>query len=350
MNPQPRVCIVIVNTNELHHLRKCLPAIYAQDYSNFEVLIVDNVSTDGSLEWVAANFPAARIVRNKSNLGYAGANNVGFDNATGDYVAVLNPDTQVEPAWLKELVGALEADPAAGLATPKIVHMNRPEFLNSCGNEISITGLTFCRGLDQPVSAFSKPEKLSAISGAAFVIRRDVLARIGGFDESFFIYYEDTDLSIRALIAGYDLLYVPTAVVKHLYIFKFSPRKCLFQERNRYSSLLKNLRWPTLLILTPALMLSELIVWGYLCLRGPAHMWAKLKSYFAVLGSAGRILSERKKIQTLRRARDRDITARFGRTLTLAQTASPWIANLASAIFNPLLYLSWAVSRALIWW
>ncbi|MDX1946100.1 MAG: glycosyltransferase [Pirellulaceae bacterium] len=348
--PEPLVSIVIVNTNELHHLRRCLPAIARQHYRHYEVLIVDNASTDGSLEWVAAEFPPFRIVRNEQNLGYAGANNVGFEHAEGELIAVLNPDTEVDADWLTEIVAALEANPRAGLATPKVVQMDRPDRINACGNDVTFTGLTFCRGLDRRIDEFAIPERVPAVSGAAFVIRKEVLDEIGPFDESFFVYFEDTDLSLRALLAGYECLYVPTAWVKHKYIFKLSPRKCYFQERNRYVALLRLFRWPTLLALLPALLLSEVIVWGYLLSRGPRTMWAKLRSYFAVLAALPGIVRQRGRVQSLRRVRDRDILAQFGRRLSLAQTSGPLIRVAAETIFNPLIALCAAIPRAVVWW
>ena len=108
---EPLVSIVIVNTNELHHLRRCLPAIFRQEYANFEVLLVDNVSTDGSREWVADEFSLVRTICNQRNLGYAGANNVGFRHARGELIAVLNPDTEVDPRWLREIVAVLDENP-----------------------------------------------------------------------------------------------------------------------------------------------------------------------------------------------------------------------------------------------
>ncbi len=347
---QPLVSIILVNTNELHHLRRCLPAIDRQAYANYEVVLVDNASTDGSLAWVHELFPDVRIIENGCNLGYAGANNVGFEHARGDLVAVLNPDTEVDPNWLDELVAALEANPAAGLTTPKIVQMDRPERINACGNDVTMTGLTFCRGLDQSRDAYPADERVAAVSGAAFVIRKDVLREIGPFDETFFVYFEDTDLSLRALLAGYDCLYVPTAIVQHKYVFKLSPRKCFYQERNRYVALLRLFRWPTLLALMPSLLLSELIVWSYLLLRGPRTMWAKFTSYFAVLAALPRIIRQRRKVQSLRRVSDREILARFGTRLTLAQTASPWLRTAAERVLNPLIQVLAAVTRFVVRW
>jgi hypothetical protein len=213
-----------------------------------------------------------------------------------------------------------------------------------------VTGLTFCRGLDQARDEFPLPERVAAVSGAAFVIRKEVLREIGPFDETFFVYFEDTDLSLRALLAGYDCLYVPTAIVQHKYVFKLSPRKCFYQERNRYVALLRLFRWPTLLALVPSLLLSELIVWSYLLLRGPQTMWAKFTSYFAVFASLPRIVRHRRRVQALRRVSDRVILVRFGTRLTLAQTASPWLRAAAEGVLNPLTFVFAAVTRFVVRW
>lgn len=346
----PKASVIIVNTSELHHLKRCLPSIFRQRYLDYEVLVVDNASTDGSIEYVMREFPRVKIIRNRANLGYAGANNVGFRHASGEYIAVLNPDTQVEPDWLSELVMALQAHPNAGLATPKILIMDDPARINTCGNEITFTGLTFCRGLDQPAEKYNQLEIVSAVSGAAFVIKRSVLEYIGGFDEAFFIYYEDTDLSLRAMLAGYDCLYVPTSVVYHQYALRFSPRKCFLQERNRYFSLLKTLRWRTLMALLPMLLLSEVIAWGYVLLQGPEHISSKFRSYVWLIGNRQQILQARRRAQALRRVDDRVLLERFSHRLTFAQMTNSWLATILERIFNPLLLLLGRMSRAIVTW
>jgi GT2 family glycosyltransferase len=248
------------------------------------------------------------------------------------------------------LVIALQTDPCAGLATPKILVMDDSARINTCGNEITFTGLTFCRGLDQPAEKYNQLEIVSAVSGAAFVIKRSVLERIGGFDEAFFIYYEDTDLSLRAMLAGYTCLYVPTSVVYHQYALRFSPRKCFLQERNRYFSLLKTLRWRTLIALLPMLLLSELIAWGYALLRGPEHIRSKLRSYIWLIGNRRQILKARRRVQALRRVDDHMLLDRFGHRLTFTQLTKPWIATMLERILNPLLLLSGRVIRVIVSW
>ena len=346
----PKVSIIIVNTNELHHLQRCLPSIFKQRYPNYEVIVIDNASVDGSINYIEENFPTIRVIQNKVNLGYAGANNVGFQKADQKYIAVLNPDTEVDSNWLQELINALENNKKAGLATPKILLMDKPQKINACGNNITYSGLTVCRGLEQPAEKYTKPDVVSAVSGAAFVIKREVLEKIGGFDESFFIYYEETDLSLRALLAGYQCLFVPTSIVLHKYAFRFTPKKCFYQERNRYYSLLKTLKWPTFFALLPELLLSELLAWGYVLLKGPEHIESKFRSYLWLIQNRSLILESRRKTQKLRVSSDRTILKTFSHQLTFAQTTSPILAKILETIINPILFILGKVSCAIVLW
>ncbi len=346
----PRVSIVVVNTNELHHLEHLLPSLFAQDYPDYEVLIVDNGSTDNSLNYVTENFPEARIICNQRNLGYAGANNAGFSSASGQYIAVLNPDTRVEPGWLREIIMALESDSEAALATPKILLMDNPQKINACGNQITFSGLTVCRGLDEPAHHYPTQEIVSAVSGAAFVVRKSVLDRIGGFDERFFIYYEETDLCLRAMLAGYHCLYVPRAVVYHHYSFRFGACKAFWQERNRYFALLKTFDWRTFVVLSPTLALGEAIAWGYAILHGREHIISKVRAYGWIVSHRREIKDARRQTQLLRTTKDRAILARLNHRINFAQTASPLIASFLDRVVNPLLFLMGSGSRIIVRW
>lgn len=346
----PKASVIIVNTNELHHLEKCLPTVFILDYPDYEVLVIDNVSTDGSIEYIQTNFPQARIVRNRQNLGYTGANNVGFQTAAGEFIAVLNPDTQVQPGWLKDSISALNANPNAGLATPKILLTDKPSRINTCGNVITFTGLTFCRGLDEPADNYSMPEVVPAVSGAAFVIRKAVLEQIGGFDERFFMYYEETDLSLRASLAGFTCLYVPTSGIFHKYSFRYSAGKCFYQERNRYFALLKTFKWKTLLVLLPTLFIGEMVAWGYSILKGPGHVHSKFRTYIWLFKNRRLLIEARKATQKLRRVDDKTILKLFGYRLNFAQTAPAWLLPWLDRFFNPALYLLSKLCYSLVAW
>jgi len=346
----PSASVIIVNSNGLPHLQRCLTAITQQNYDKCEILVIDNASTDGSVKYIEREFPSVRIVRNQSNLGYAGANNIGFAEVHSEYIAVLNPDTEVHPDWLRELVLALHADRAAGLATPQILMMDQPGVVNTCGNDITLTGFTFCRGLDSSVGTYNQLEVVSAVSGAAFVIRQAVLEEIGGFDEAFFMYFEETDLSLRAALAGYTCLYVPTAIVLHKYDFRFSARKCYLQERNRYFSLFKTFRAPTLFALLPEFALAEAISWSYAAMKGREHLHSKLQSYMWLLLHWREIRTAHCQVQTLRRVGDRAILRRFSNRLSFTRTVNSRLARRLETTVNPILLVLGLISRAVVRW
>lgn len=346
----PRVSIIIVNTNELHHLQKCLPSIYEQDYDNYEILLIDNLSNDGSVMFIEREFPQIRVIINECNLGYAGANNVGFKHAAGNLILVLNPDTKLTPGFLNAMVAAMDVSSQVGLVTPKILLWDKPEFINACGNEISLTGLTFCRGLEQPAIRYPQTEVVSAVSGAAFMIRKEVLEEIGGFDESFFIYYEETDLSLRAMLAGYKSIYIPTAIVFHKYTFRFSPKKCFYQERNRYYAMIKTLRWPTFVALLPEILISEVLAWGYAAFQSGEHVRGKFQSWVWLWRNRKEVLEARQQVQKLRRVNDRALLVSFTHRITFTQTTAPWIAKMLGAFFNPLLYIFGKATCFIVTW
>ncbi|MBM2827406.1 MAG: putative glycosyltransferase, partial [Dehalococcoidia bacterium] len=334
----PKVSVVIVCTNELKEIKECIPPLLEQSYSNYEVLLMDNGSTDGSPEYVEANFGGVKVIRNRANLGYAGANNRGFQYASGEYIAVLNPDTVVERDWLKELVKAMEENPSVGLATSKICHLKDKSRINTCGNDVHFTGLAFCRGLDLPRGSFSVQEYVPAISGCAFVIRKSVLERVGGFDESFFMYLEDTDLSLRARLAGFDCLYVPSSVVYHDYDFNPSQRKFYHLERNRLLLLLRNYRWRTLALMLPALIITDLLTWGYALISGGRFLSGKARAYLWVLSNFSEIMDKRGSIQMLRKEDDRDLLKSTSFRIPFEQlTSVALFARVLGAIINPIM-------------
>jgi GT2 family glycosyltransferase len=241
-----RVSVIIVAYNNRQDLERCLPSLYDSDGSAVEILLVDNASSDGTAEWVRGAHPSIRLVRSESNLGFGGGSNLGARMAHGQYLVFLNPDTTVSPGWWQALIGALDKDPAVGLATSKILLMQSPQYINTCGNDVHISGITLCRGMGQSSEAFSRQEEVGAVSGAAFAIRSELFETLCGFDESFFMYMEDTDLSLRARLLGYRCVCVPDSIVYHRYTLRFGPRKTFYQERNRYLMILKCLRRPTL--------------------------------------------------------------------------------------------------------
>lgn len=338
--------MIVVATNERHHLVDLLPSLARQNYNPFEVLVVDNGSSDGGPELVEAQFPSFEVVRNGANLGYLKANNRGFKTARGDVLVVLNPDTEVEPDWLAELAAALDRHPDAGLATSRILMFDDRTLVNTCGNEIHLTGLTFCRGLGRPRSEYEEELPVGAVSGCSFAIRRSVLDQIGGFEEELNPYLEDTDLSWRARLAGNRIVYAPRSIVYHKYALRMRPQKFAYLEENRLVVLVKSVRWRTLVLLAPALLIAELMTWTYAVAKGRAYALAKLRSYGRLVRGWPRLLERRRQVQHLRRVPDRELMGQLTWRLPLDQVIGPgpWTGALA-ALANACFWVVLAASR-----
>ncbi len=344
-----RASVIIVNYNGRAYLERSLPSVLSTLTSGDEVIVVDNGSTDGSADWVAEEFPAIRLVQSQVNGGFGYGCNLGANHAQGTYLVFLNPDTTVCPGWLDALLAPL-SDPQVALVTPCILRMDEPARINTAGNDIHPTGLAFCRGAGMPPAAFMTPEDVAAISGAAFSVRRDVWDVLGGMDEALFLYMEDTDLSWRAWLAGFRCLYVPNPVVYHDYALRFGAGKFFFQERNRYLLLLKNLRWRTLLLLIPSLLLAEVVTWGFLMMYHPRRWREKAQAYLWVVRNWREVLVRRRAAQSLRRVRDRDLLARCTPYLAYEQTGHTTAARWAHRLLDPLFQLLYRITMCLVWW
>jgi GT2 family glycosyltransferase len=335
------VDVSVVSWNSWDHLRRNLPALIDQDYPSYRVVVVDNDSTDATAEQVEATFPDVDIIRCGSNSGYATGNNVGFSRSRSAYVAVLNPDARPERGWLRALVRALEEHPRAALATSKVLLASDRRRVNACGNIIHLSGIAFCRGLYDDQHRYIRPESVAAVSGAAFIARREALEEIGGFDERFFMYMEDTDLSLRARLAGWDVILAPRSRVVHDYELTIPAAKFYYLERNRFFMLANIFRWRTLIALLPALAISEAGVWWFALRSGRGLTSAKVRSYAAILTSIPSILRHRRRAQAIRRAPDRALLDLLDTALPVGLVGGPSgmtrIANAFFAGYNQLL-------------
>jgi GT2 family glycosyltransferase len=308
----PRVSVVVVNYNGADGLVECLTAL-AEDPSSpaAEILVVDNASEDGSLaiaEGIAQKQERVRVIESSTNRGYAGAVNLALPAARGEYVAVLNMDILVSPGWLGPLIGFLDANPESGAACPLIVLQDDPTRINAAGQDVHVTGLGFNRALGQPrESVGAEPFSVSGLHGAAFVIRRSILERLGGWDDRGFLYHEDVQLSWLLQLMGAEIRCVPGSTVQHDYHLTMSPEKLFLLERNRVAMLLSNLKLSSRLALSPLLGFTELLMWGYCLIRGPRFLRSKIASYRWVLGDRERIRARRRLVRSLRRRSDWEI-------------------------------------------
>jgi GT2 family glycosyltransferase len=330
----PSASVIVLTYNAREFIERCLAALFGQTYPNFEVIVVDNASSDGTADFVSERFPNARLVRSRDNAGYGAGNNRGVADAVGEVLVFLNPDAIPEQTWLTQLVEAMQRH-GRQFATSKITLLSNQQRLNSGGNLIHYLGLSFCRGLKSPRSSYNRVELISGASGAACAMSRKLFDLIGGFDASFFLYHDDVDLSLRALLAGERCLYVPEAVVAHDYDLSVPPMKWGWIEAHRYAILLKVFRLRTLLVLLPALIAIDLVTFAYLASRGPAFVGAKVRSYGWLVHHAATILANRRRVQAVRGLSDRQILSVLTDQLPYEQLASPGLALLAHALIDP---------------
>ncbi len=210
------VSAIIVNWNGKDLLRECLDSLRTQTRRADEILVVDNGSTDGSQAMVRERYPEVSLVELGENKGFSIANNVGIRRARGDYIALLNNDLLLDPAWVERMASALDADPALGSCACKMLFYDRRDTINAAGIDLVKSGGGVSRGImEQDGEVFQHSELIFGACAGAAIYRASMLADIGLFDEDLYIYFEDLDLAFRAQLAGYECLYVPEAVVYH---------------------------------------------------------------------------------------------------------------------------------------
>jgi GT2 family glycosyltransferase len=281
--PSPSVSVIIVNWNRHDLLRACLSSLQQQTFRDFEVIVVDNGSVDGSVELLrSAPFGHVRIIENPENRGFCAANNQGIRAARGSFIALLNNDAEAEPRWLEELLGALVPEPAVGMAASKILTWEDRGIIDKAGHLIYPDGQNRGRGTgERDRGQYDRLEEAAWPDGCAALYRRSLLEQIGGFDEDFFAYADDAELGLRARIAGWRCLYVPTAVVRHhtgSTLGRYSAERLFLIERNRLWLAAKLFPW-SLLALNPA----------YFALRVSATVWCSFRGKGELPRAASRL-------------------------------------------------------------
>lgn len=202
--------VVIVNWNGKHYLPSCLMSLRKQLYQEFEIIMVDNGSSDGSVNFVRENFPEVKVIESSVNLGFAAGNNLGFQQARGEYIALLNNDTEVDPSWLDELVKGLDSSEKIAGACGTMCSLEEKERV-----VFTLTKVNPLSARAYWISQASEQREVDYLMGSGMLVRRSVIDQIGGLDEEYFAYFEETDWCARAIRAGYSLMYVPTAILYH---------------------------------------------------------------------------------------------------------------------------------------
>ena len=230
-----KILIVIVNYNGKHLLAKNLPSVISTDYKDFDIVVVDNDSSDGSVEYLRENFPTVKVVESGENLGFGKGNNLGVHTYPNyDAYLFLNNDVSVPKDWLKELVKVIENDNKIGAVGPKVLYSKKKNgkyIVNSAGIQVDKHFMAYDRyDKEEDNPKYDVVEEIDALMGGAFLVRRDVFEKAGGFNPKMFLYYEDIDLSLRIKDLGYKVMYCGKSKVFHDHMA--SSKKLSVRKRN----------------------------------------------------------------------------------------------------------------------
>lgn len=288
-DPACPVSVIIVNWNGRAHLDVCLTSVLQQTLPGVETIVIDNGSRDDSIAFMRERFgDRVRVVAYAENLGYGAGVNAGIRVARGRYLFALNNDTELAPGCLHMLVEAADRYPNAGSCAPKILSFTQRDVIDNVGHLFYPDGLSRGRGrLEIDRGQYDDPDEIIGPSGCAVLLRRAMLRDVGLFDEDYFAYVEDTDLGLRARLAGWTCRSVPSAVVFHKYsasAAEYSPLKAFLVERNRVWTAVKCLpAW--LLILSPLFTVARFAAqaWGALTGRGAAGRFTETHSRAGLL-------------------------------------------------------------------
>ena len=321
----PSVTIIVLIWNSRRHIDSCLTTMLSQTYPNYHILVVDSHSDDGTSEYIRTNYPEVEVVELSRNMGYRRGNAYGMQCAKGDYIVVCNDDVEVERTWLAEMVKVMEEDDCIGIVTPMILLADKPALINSAGNTLHFSGMYGPRGKGEPKQRHEVRQNLAAASGCCFMIRRDLMHRLGGFstdfdqlDTGWHASFEDVDLGWRAQMMGYRIEYVPASIMYHKYkqpdLF---PSRFGAYEWGRYLTIYRNYSLSALLMLVPFILVLELMAWAYAISKGRSHVIAKARVMWWILRHPRDIRTMRQRVQALRTESDLKIVLHMNATLSL---------------------------------
>jgi len=299
-----RVSIIIVNWNGEPFLEQCLSALLVQTVKPHEIILVDNASSDASLE-IVRRFTSVRLIELDQNTGFARGNNLAIEamDAGSEWIALLNPDAFVEPCWLEMLLAAAESNSGFDVFASKLLDAAEPTLLDGVGDAYHLSGLVWRmgHGLSAPTSIEQSREIFSPCAAAA-LYRRSAVLEMGGFDEDYFCYVEDVDLGFRLRLAGYRCLYVPTSIAHHVGSGMTGGQRsdfCIYHgHRNLVWSFIKNMPGSLFWALLPIHLLLNLTSIVYFSLHGHGKVICAAK--WAALKGVPKMWRKRRKIQSER--------------------------------------------------
>jgi GT2 family glycosyltransferase len=319
----PLVSILIVYWNNAEYLPRCLDCLSAQTFRDFETIVIDNGSVDGGTEGLEQKYSGVNLhlERLTSNLGFAAANNIGARRARGKWLALLNTDAFPEPDWLEKILQAAKQYPEFSFFSSRQIQANQPDLLDGSGDEYHISGLAWRRFYNYRAKTYGlKEEEVFSACAAAAMYSRDDFLKVEGFDEDYFSYFEDVDLSFRLRLAGGRCLYVPQAVIYHIGSAssgKTSNFAIYHGHRNLVWTFFKNMPGALFWLYLPLhILMNFLFISSFLLKRrGLTVLRAKMDAFYrlpAIIRKRGQIQSSRKiAIREIWQVMNRDLLAPY---------------------------------------
>jgi len=311
MSESPLVSVIVLNYNAGELLLNCINSLKKSKYTNLEILVVDNISSDSSQTKCKEKFPDIKLIQNKENFGYCGGNNIGIREAKGEFIIILNPDTIVESNCIEELIFAHNKF-GDGLYQPKILSLNEENIIQSTGNMLHIFGFGFARDKGNKISDKNEEiEKIGYASGTCLFTSRKVLEKVGLLDEFLFLYHDDLDLGWRAAQIGISSFYVPKSKIFHVesYSLKWSAKKFFWLERNRKYCLLTHYSKNTYKKMRFSLILVDLFVWAFYFSKG--FLGAKIKAESEIRKNKRNIEEKYQELESKKIISDKELIKHF---------------------------------------
>tara|TARA_B100000676_G_scaffold144441_1_gene142902 strand:- start:1083 stop:2129 length:1047 start_codon:yes stop_codon:yes gene_type:complete len=331
---EPLVSIIILNYNAGKLLKNCVKSILESNYKNLEILVVDNISNDGSQHLCKKEFQQIKLIENKENLGYCEGNNVGIREANGKFIVIINPDTEVSPTWLHELLNA-HKKLGEGIFQPKILSLKEKNILQSTGNMIHLFGIGFSRDLGIIDSGRNDTvEQVGYAAGTCFFTSAEVFKKVGLFDPFIFLYHDDLDFGWRAAHMGIKSFYIPTSKIFHVksYNLEWSSKKFFWLERNRKYCILTHYSKDTLSKMKLELVLSEILIWIAYFSKG--FLFAKIKADLDISRNKKQIAKKYLELENKKIVNDQQLIKTFPDFIFLSDNVTQ---SKFSKIFNKLI-------------
>ena len=300
-----KVTIAVITYNGEHLLEECLSAVKSQSYPEYEIIVVDNNSTDRSVDLVKEKFPEIKILQMKENRGPNPARNAAILKSDISYTLLVDDDAVLTPDCLRVLMKVMKEHPDVGICHPRVVLYDDHTRIQYDGTRIYYIGAAILKDSGASIEHTSKKTiPVSAVSGVTMLVKRDKALHIGLFDEDYFFGWTDTDFSFRMTISGFKCLNVPQAIVYHK-MKKRGLSKAFYQVRNRWYFILKNYSSKTLFFLFPILLVYELSLLLFLAMKG--ELFEYLRANLALIKNFGKIMKKRKEFQPLKKVSDREV-------------------------------------------